>query len=65
MVKEEEATDDVTVLIESWDGCTYIEALGETPDVPGLGAVSQASTVNTVGVCVGVSVLSCLFGFHC
>lgn len=34
-------TEDVAELIEAWDGCTYVEALGESPNVPGLGEVSQ------------------------
>lgn len=32
---------DITELIEAWDGCTYVEALGESPNVPGIGEVSQ------------------------
>lgn len=40
---EGKETEDVDVdqLIEAWDGCTYIEALGESLDVPGIGEVTQ------------------------
>lgn len=44
---KEDATDDVTELMEAWDGCAYVEALGESPNVPGLGEVSQ--------VCMGIA----------
>ena len=40
---EAEDTDpaDTAELIEAWDGCTYVEALGEHPNVPGIGEVTQ------------------------
>lgn len=37
----EDADEDLAALIEAWDGCTYVEALGDSPDVPGIGPVSQ------------------------
>lgn len=43
METEGDVTDDVTELLEGWDGCTYIEALGDSPNVPGIGEVSQVS----------------------
>lgn len=38
---EEDTSADVAELIEGWDGCTYVDALGESPNVPGIGEVSQ------------------------
>ena len=38
-----EEDEDVAELIEGWDGCTYLEALGESPNVPGIGEVSQVT----------------------
>lgn len=38
-----EEDEDVTEMIKGWDGCSYIEALGESPNVPGVGEVSQVT----------------------
>lgn len=51
---------DVAELIEAWDGCTYVEALGEHPNVPGIGEVTQVCGMNPTqsspvsGLCVVV-----------
>lgn len=46
-VGQKEDTGDVAALIEAWDGCTYVEALGDSPDVPGIGPVSQVPANGT------------------
>lgn len=64
---EEKGTEDVDLdqLIEAWDGCTYVEALGELVDVPGIGEVTQVmvvcSNVTTTNGCGGLSIGRCLF----
>lgn len=45
----EDKIDDVTELIEAWDGCTYVDALGDSPNVPGIGVVSQVRPYFNVG----------------
>lgn len=42
---EEDEESDLAELIETWDGCTYVEALGESPNVPGIGEVSQVTAL--------------------
>lgn len=43
VVVEENDPADTAELIEAWDGCTYMEAIGESPNVPGIGEVSQVA----------------------
>ncbi|CAM9616448.1 unnamed protein product, partial [Laminaria digitata] len=55
---EETTEEDVTELIEAWDGCTYLEALGESPNVPGIGEVSQ-QVYNTADTSQALGGLRC------
>ncbi|CBN77937.1 Probable 3\',5\'-cyclic phosphodiesterase pde-4 [Ectocarpus siliculosus] len=50
---EEDEESDLTELIETWDGCAYVEALGESPNVPGIGEVSQVETTTDMSQALG------------
>ncbi len=50
---EQEGPVDLAELIETWDGCTYVEALGESPNVPGIGEVSQVQCAFGLGISIG------------